>query len=240
MKKILLILLFFHLTLFVVACVEKKPVSIPEQMKSVPEYQEIYLDNGDQLQIDFPFWPELGQVVQYVRKDGIITLPVLGDMFVAGLTTAQLDEKLTMLYGKILKNPDVIVVLLTVANESVFVAGEVMRPGSYKYNRKMTILEAIFTAGSFNNKSAELSNVVVIRHVGEKRHVAILDLEKAVMGETEPFYLASHDIIFVPRTKIDVINQWVNQYLNQIIAFAPFSFSYYPKNDWTLFVGGSQ
>lgn len=210
---------------------------IPDEMKDIPRYQEIYLDNGDSIQVDFLYWPEMGTLQQNVRKDGKISLPLLGDVFVAGLTITQLDDKLTSLYRTILVKPEITVILLSVGNESIYIAGEVAQPGSYKYSPRMTLLEAIISAGNYDKKTAELSNVVVIRHIGEKRYVAFFDLERSFSEESKPFYLASHDIVFVPRTKIDVINQWVEQYLTRVIEYSPFSFQYYPSLKWAFHFG---
>lgn len=226
------------LILFVTSCAQKSVDRIPDEMKDVPRYQEIYLDNGDSLQIDYPYWPEMGTIQQDVRKDGKISLPLLGDIFVAGLTVEQLHDKITQSYRKVLIKPEITVILRSVANQSVFIAGEVTQPGSYKYTPRMTLLEAIISAGNYIKRSAALQNVVVIRHIGEKRYVAFLNLENYFSGESKPFYLASHDIIFIPRTKIDVVDQWVEQYLTRVIEYSPFSFQYYPNIKWAFGLGG--
>jgi protein involved in polysaccharide export with SLBB domain len=82
----------------------------------------------------------------------------------------------------------------------------------------MTALEAIMQAGGFDMGAAEVENVVVVRYKGTQRHAYTLNLKAALKGKvTEPFYLEPQDIVYVPRTKIAEINQWIDQHINKII-----------------------
>jgi polysaccharide export outer membrane protein len=83
------------------------------------------------------------------------------------------------------------------------------------------VLEAIMHAGGFNKASARMANVVVIRNHEGRQHSCSLDLRKAIEEPaSDPFYLEPNDIVFVPRTAIDRVDQWVDQYINQIVPRA--------------------
>ena len=93
-----------------------------------------------------------------------------------------------------------------------------MTAGIFDMPGAMTALEAIMQAGGFDMRKAEPRNVIVIRYRTEQRYAYKLNLESATKGdETEPFYLEPKDIVYVPRTKIAKLGQWVDQHINQII-----------------------
>jgi hypothetical protein len=82
-------------------------------------------------------------------------------------------------------------------------------------------------AGGFDMRSANVKNVVIIRHKDGQRYGCSLDLRDALKGETEyPFYLEPYDIVFVPRTTIVKVNQWIDQYINKIIPQTGFLYTY--------------
>jgi len=82
----------------------------------------------------------------------------------------------------------------------------------------MDVLEAIMQAGGFNLREAELRNVVVIRHRNGQRYGFSVNVKPALAGdETQPFYLEPMDIVYVPRTEIAAVNQWIDQHINKII-----------------------
>jgi len=108
----------------------------------------------------------------------------------------------------------------------VFVGGQVMRSGIVQMPGKMTLLEAIMEAGGFNLREAEVKNVVVIRHKAGQRYGYKLDLKASLAGKkTKPFFLEPKDIIYVPRTKIAVLDQWIDQHINKLIPQTGFVYT---------------
>ena len=60
--------------------------------------------------------------------------------------------------------------------------------------------------------------VVVIRHQDGKRYGAKLDFRDALKGrEFEQFELEPLDIVYVPRTTIVRVDQWIDQHFNKIV-----------------------
>jgi len=89
------------------------------------------LGAGDQLKVLVLGQPELSGELP-VASDGSLELPFLGPVPAAGLTTAELAERLeALLADGYLKRPQVSISVLESQRERVFVAGEVQRPGPY-------------------------------------------------------------------------------------------------------------
>lgn len=129
------------------------------------------------------------------------------------------------LYAAHLKAPEIAVVVRSLHDRCVFVGGQVMTPGIVEMPGKMTVLEAIMRAGGFDLREAEIRNVVVIRHRNGQRYGYSMDLKPALMGnENQLFYLGPKDIVYVPRTEIAKVNQWIDQHINRIIPDTGFNF----------------
>lgn len=84
-----------------------------------------------------------------VDSDGSITFPLIGRVQVAGLSTREVEERLTkMLDGDYLRRPQVSVEIASYRSRSIFVMGEVKSPGRYQINGPQTLLEVLAHAGS--------------------------------------------------------------------------------------------
>lgn len=157
----------------------------------------VTLSEGDVLKISFPGSPSLDTLVT-IRKDGIISLPLVGEVQAAGQTPAGLDQKLTDLYASQLTSKEVIVEVQSSAFP-IYVTGTVLRPGKIISDQPMTALEAVMEAGGFDYTKADMKEVVVIRKEGGGTRKYTLDLKAAMEGNTgKPFYLKPDDIVFVP------------------------------------------
>lgn len=180
---------------------------------------------GDTIDIKFQYWPDMDDS-QTIRPDGKITLQLIDDIQAAGLTPQQLDENLTHLYQDKLKDPEISVIVRSLANRLVFVSGEVFTPGEVELKNKSSVLSVIMAAGGFNKSTAELSNVIILRHLDGKRYATSINLHETLTNpESEPFYLTSLDIVYVPRTRVVDLNDWVAQYITKMLPSTG-SFSY--------------
>ena len=197
-------------------CITKTP---PAETEDWPEAQEVkvVLQPGDMIDVRYVYWSDFDQE-QFVRPDGKITLPLVGAIEVAGMTPEELTAHLNAIYADKLKDPEISVIVRALDSQRVYVGGEVHRPGMVRMSGRITALDAIIESGSFVTMSAKISSVVVIRHRDGKRYARSLDLRKALEDpSSEPFYLEPFDVVFVPRTAIDRVDQYVEQYLNRII-----------------------
>jgi protein involved in polysaccharide export with SLBB domain len=179
--------------------------------------KELLLQAGDVVAVKFVYWPELDEE-QAVRPDGRLSLPLVGEVEAEGLTPGRLHADLLERYRDKLVDPEINVVVRSLDSRRVYVGGEVKTPGVLPLQGRMTALQAIVQAGGFVKESAKLSTVVVVRQQDGKQVGTSLDLSKPLEQlETEPFYLEPYDVVYVPRTAIDKVDQWVEQYVNKII-----------------------
>jgi polysaccharide export outer membrane protein len=187
------------------------------ESESPPSPIKVALGPGDGIDIKFFYNPELNDS-QTIRPDGKIALQLVGEVTAQGKSPAELRDDLRRLYASELKNPEVTVILKTQVDRRVYVGGEVKTPGLLPLPGRLTALEAIMQAGGFDPRTACVKNVVIIRHKDDKRYGLALDFEEALRGkEGKPFYLEPNDIVYVPRTTIAKINQWIDQYINKIV-----------------------
>ncbi|MBY0404255.1 MAG: polysaccharide biosynthesis/export family protein, partial [Cyanobacteria bacterium] len=77
-------------------------------------------------------FPELTSESVQVLPDGQVVLPFVGPLNVNGMTVEQLYRKLTEVYGKYYKNPQVSISMLETKTFRVYVTGAVINPGSYE------------------------------------------------------------------------------------------------------------
>jgi polysaccharide export outer membrane protein len=109
--------------------------------------------------------PELTGL-QLVRPDGVISLPLVGEIKAAGLTPVQLQVQVAKQLGEFVNKPDVLVSVQAVRSRKYLISGEVNRPGPYPLVRPTTVLEAIVVAGGLR-EWANKKDIVIMR--GDKR-----------------------------------------------------------------------
>ena len=151
---------------------------------------------GDELSISFPAAGDLN-TSQKVRRDGRITLPLVGEVVVAGLTPKELETALLALYDKQLVTKEVSV-SITSSSYTFYVNGAVLRAGKQMSDRSLTALEAIMEAGG-PSPSANLKKVTVLRREGEDFTLYKINLKDVLSGKKKGvFQIQPADIITVP------------------------------------------
>ncbi len=217
------------LTLFLIAgCVQGPSVSRSVRMdvetgnKDVRERSGDYvLQCGDVIEIKFFYNPELNERV-IVRPDGKISLQLIDEVVAAGLTPSELDRVLTRKFSDRLLTPDVTVIVKEFAGMKVYVGGEVNTPGMIPISGRLTTLQAILQAGGFK-KTAELGSVVVLHHRGDRKPVFLtvnLKADLATLTLRNDILLSPYDIVFVPQSTIAKMDQFVAQYIEQLIPIS--------------------
>lgn len=195
--------------------------------KSV-EAQEYRISAGDKLDIKFFYNPELNVTV-VVRPDGRISLQLVDEVAVAGITPAQLDVLLTSKYSRELKRPDVTVIVKSFGVQQVYVGGEVGRQGPVKLVPRMTPLQAIINAGGFKD-TAKPEAVMLIRKGLDSQPVP--HRINLTLASDEPadatFDLQPYDIVYVPKSWIAEADQFVKQYVEGLLMFKGFYLSFDP------------
>jgi polysaccharide export outer membrane protein len=105
--------------------------------------------------------PDMSKTVP-VRPDGMISLPLIGEIKAAGYTPVQLQDQLAASMKKLISDPQVTVVVEKVSSLSFNMVGEIAKPGYYPLTRRMTVLDAIALAGGFKD-FAKTKKVYVLR-----------------------------------------------------------------------------
>lgn len=155
------------------------------------------LSEGDVVEITFPGATNLN-TKEKIRKDGTMSIPLIGDIKAAQKTLEDLQKEISEIYKTHLQNGEVHVSLDSSA-VPVYVTGAVLRPGKIVTDRRLTALEAIMEAGGFIQERANLRKVMVIRQVDGKRVSTPLNLENCIKGgECNDSLLQPNDMVFVP------------------------------------------
>ena len=101
---------------------------------------------ADDLQISVWKEPDLsGPVV--VRPDGMITVPVINDVYVVGLTTKQVQDILTEKLKPVVDEPQVTVIVRTIRSRRVYLVGQVGHPGAFSLTVHETVLQILAESG---------------------------------------------------------------------------------------------
>lgn len=118
---------------------------------------------GDVLRVNVWKNDQLSQEVS-VRPDGAITLPLLGDVHVAGKTLEQVDALIAERGARFFTEPlSVTTQVIEIKSYRIYVLGEVQRPGEYSPATKVTVLQALSLGGGFT-RFASTDEIVVIRN----------------------------------------------------------------------------
>jgi protein involved in polysaccharide export with SLBB domain len=197
------------------------PADIPHLEAAANFPHHIYrFEPGDTIKISYTFHPEMNQEV-VVLPDGKITTHLVGSILVGGLTTTELEKMLVSRTSDQLREPEVIVSVTKFAEKTVYVGGEVEKPGTFEYRKGLSPLQAIVAAGGFR-PGAQTDSIILVRAAGpdDKFITRKLNLAEAIAdGVQEPIYLAPHDVLYVPRSPIAEANLWVKQHISDLFPF---------------------
>ncbi len=133
-----------------------------------------------------------------VRPDGMISLPLLGDVKADGKTPLQLADDVTAKLKKYVQDPNVTVTLTAMNSKKVYLIGEIGKTGPIDMTSGMTLLQAIATAGGLT-PYANTKKIYILRTVGGKQQKIFVHYKQALKGD-ESFNLPLNpdDTIVVP------------------------------------------
>ena len=151
---------------------------------------------GDSLNIQLWNEPTLSGPVK-VRPDGFVTLPLVNEVQVSGLTTAELRKLLADKYKSFVNTPVVTIRIEGIASSEVFLVGQVNKPGAYPMLGNDTLLQLVTRAGGLTI-FAERRDIRVMRRMGNKVTEYIADYDAIVAGDLK------QDIILRPGDRIIV------------------------------------
>ena len=132
-----------------------------------------------------------------VRPDGIITVPVVGDIHVAGLTTLQVQDILTEKLKSVVTEPQVTVIVRDIRSRKVYLVGKVGRPGGVSLTGHETVLQVLADAGG-PTQFAKSQKMYVLRTTGNHEKRIPFNYKKVLAGAEPDVELMVGDVIVVP------------------------------------------
>jgi polysaccharide export outer membrane protein len=138
-----------------------------------------------------------------VRPDGMISVPLIGDVKAAGLSPEMVSKNIKLKLKKFIRDP-LVAVILTQLNSHEYlsrvrVTGAVRTPISLPYRQGMTVLDAVLAAGGTND-FASAGSTKLYRRVKNKSNTISIDLDNILNGGklNTNYILKPGDIITVP------------------------------------------
>jgi polysaccharide export outer membrane protein len=118
----------------------------PGQTQPIPPDKDYIIGPEDVLDVQVWGSKDLNQVV-FVRPDGRLSLPLVGEISVAGKTVQQLQDHLSAVYEKTVKGAVVTVIVKDIKSRPVYFIGGFGKPGVMQLTRELTLLQAISIIG---------------------------------------------------------------------------------------------
>ena len=161
--------------------------------------KSLVLQEGDTIKVSFPGEPSL-DTTQTIRRDGKITLELIGEYDAAGKTPSAMETELKNLYGSQLMNNEVTVSVQSSAFV-IFITGAIGRPGKLISEKPLTPLQALIESGIDETRS-NLKSIWVIRtdEAGHTEHfkINLYNVLRKKDAQMPTFALKPYDIIRVP------------------------------------------
>jgi polysaccharide export outer membrane protein len=152
---------------------------------------------------------------------GNISLPLIGQLTAANLTTEQLDEQLTQKLGaKYLEHPEVSVAIKASTAHVVTVDGAVREGGSFPVGGTVSLIQAIAMAkGTADDANAR--RVAVFRTIGGQRQAAAFDLTAIRRGQAPDPQIYPGDIVVVDGSSVKAAQKQILQSIPLLSIFGP-------------------
>ena len=197
------------------------PLGAPDAPRVVPLESDYRIAPMDTITVKVFKAPDLTGDYE-VDLTGRISLPLVGEVDAANLTTAQLDERLTTMLGqKYFENPDVSIGVKASTKRAVTVDGAVKQAGSFAVAGNTSLLQAVALAGG-TTEDANAHRVAVFRTISGKRQAAAFDLIAIRRGQAPDPQLYAGDIVVVDGSSIKALQKQILGSIPLLSIFRPF------------------
>lgn len=179
------------------ACRTAEPPPAPTLLSRPAEVA--ILGPGDVVEIRVFREPDLAGTYR-VSPDGRLDFPLIGAVQLGGRKPAEVEDEIrTRLADGYLKDPQVSVFVRELNSQKIHVLGQVSKSGTFPYEPRMTIIQAVTNAGGFT-KLAAANRVSLTRMVNGAEQTVILRVGDIGEGLLPNFELLPGDIVFVPES----------------------------------------
>jgi polysaccharide export outer membrane protein len=185
------------------AAAAKEAAAIAAAMQQVARSKNDYhLAAADLISVTVYQDKELDRKVR-INTNGTVSLPLIGSVAIGGMTLLDAQSSIEKKLAQFLVSPQVSLFIEDYGNKTIFVMGEVQKPGSYPIptESRMTVLEAISTAGGFTPIAAQ-DRARVLRYVNGASVTYTINIKEITQQgqKDKDMVLEPNDIIYVPQS----------------------------------------
>jgi len=158
----------------------------------------VRLSPGDVIKVSYAD-ESVPDQTQRIRRDGKVSLPLIGEVTAAGKRPIDFQHELVHHYEGQLENSEVLVTLEN-GSATVIVSGFANRPGRVVFDRPTTVYQAIMEAGGVSDYGSA-SNVHLTRVINGEQRTETINLRPTIHGRpTRPKYVQDGDVIYISRS----------------------------------------
>jgi protein involved in polysaccharide export with SLBB domain len=176
---------------------------------------------GDEVEVRFPFYPDLNDRV-VIGPDGRLSLQLVNTVAVGGQTLAGATKLINQRYAEVIRDPQATVTVRTYAPQEIFVDGWVNNPGLVRSDVPLTVSRALAQAGGVKS-GAHTDDILILRRSSDGKlyyyQTALGNFAGA--GGEDPL-LKSYDVVYVPQTVFASLQDFLVNYIKNV----PFYFQY--------------
>ncbi len=204
-KTLLRLVWLFCLVSLLGGCVYSKGNTSPEQQATAHQSSQLgdlirtaaTLGQDDVFEVRV-FNEENLSSIYRVSDKGTIAFPLIGDVQISGKTPSQIESEIQQRLEKdYLKKAYVSVYVKEFNSQKIFVFGQVQKPGTFRFEENMTIIQAITMAGGYTNTAAK-SEASITRIVDGSEKRIDVEVDLIWKGKQPNVPLQPGDIIFIP------------------------------------------
>jgi polysaccharide biosynthesis/export protein len=161
--------------------------------------QDYQIATGDTLQVSVWKEPEVSVPSEIVRPDGKISVPLIKDIEVAGLTPRQVEKVVTEQLTKFYTDANVTVVVTAMGVKKVYVTGGVKKEGPVPFVYGMTVMQAISEAGGLTDY-AKRKRIYILRTENGREYRLDFNYDEVVKGVRmeQNILLVPSDTVVIP------------------------------------------
>jgi polysaccharide biosynthesis/export protein len=173
--------------------------ALHKQSNPLDDDDEYHIGAGDVLNVSVSQEPDDSVKSAVVRPDGKISMPLLNDVSVVGLTVVQANQLITTELSRFLTAPNVTVVVETINSKKIYITGAVKKEGPIPYTYRMTVLQALTEAGGLTDW-AKRKKIYVLHDENGRQLTFHFDYDAVLKGEhmESNIYLTAGDTVVVP------------------------------------------
>jgi polysaccharide export outer membrane protein len=146
-----------------------------------------------------------------IDQNGEVTVPLIGPVHASGLTTTELQDRITQLFAPILKKPDIVVNVTEYSSRPVAILGAVNSPGIKQLQGRATLFDVLSLANGLRPDAGTVVKITRDLKLGSiplpvaapsqdgRYSVAVVHLKDVMIASAENITVRSGDTIFVPK-----------------------------------------